>query len=169
MNNHTLKNGALKNCALGIALAACYGSAQAKGTLNLEIITPSGDDYSAQQELGDDFESFASGAISTGEPPGEYQAIRCDGPWGPQKYRVALASGPGFRLRVVGDRLVLQILEHSVISEDLAIAAMRVHCVDTEPRQVVKSLLEIELDRTSAAAEQLQLINGYLLEYRYKP
>lgn len=154
--------------AFAPALFACLAAAPAAETLELEI--QAGEhSYRARQELGETFESHGSGALPGGRPPGEYQAIRCDGPWGPLKYRVTLASGPGYRLRARGERLLLQILEHSVISEDRAIAAMSVHCVDTEPRQVVKSLVEIELERGGPAAQRVQLVNGYVLEYRYTP
>ncbi len=156
--------------SFAFTLAACLStSAQAMETLQLEIVTSTGHSYQAQQELSEAFESFESGAIPGETPPREYQAIRCDGPWGATKYRLTLVSGPGYQLRAKGDRLLLQIVEHAVISEDQTIAAMSVHCIDTEPRQVVKSVIEIELDRGSAAAQKLQLANGYLLEYRYTP
>jgi len=149
--------------------ASVSAGVQAMETLQLEIITPTGHSYNAQQELGESFETFASGAIPGEKPPREYQAIRCEGPWGATRYHLTLASGPGYQLRAAGDRLLLQIVEHSVISEDQTIAAMSVHCIDTEPRQVVRSVIEIELARGSAEAKQLQLANGYLLEYRYTP
>ncbi|MBB3062280.1 hypothetical protein [Microbulbifer rhizosphaerae] len=153
---------------LAPALSACLAAAAAAETLELEIRTGE-NNYRARQELGETFESFNSGAIPGDRPPREYLAIRCGGPWGALKYRVTLPSGPGYQLRANNERLLLQILEHSVISEDRAIAAMSVHCVDTEPRQVVKSLVEIELERGSPAAQQVQLANGYVLEYRYTP
>lgn len=161
MNHRTLST---------FTFAACLGiNAQAMEILQLEIVTPTGHSYQAQQELGEAFESFESGAIPGEAPPREYQAIRCEGPWGATKYRLTLASGPGYQLRAEGGRLLLQIVEHAVISEDQTIAAMSVHCIDTEPRQVVRSVIEIELERGSAAAQQLQLANGYTLEYRYTP
>ncbi|WP_323846908.1 hypothetical protein [Microbulbifer magnicolonia] len=149
--------------------ASLSAGVQALETLALEIVTPAGHRYQAQQQLGDAFESFESGTIAGETPPQEYLAIRCNGPWGALKYRLPLASGPGYLLIAQGDSLLLQIVEHSVISEDQAIAAMSVHCIDTEPRQVIKALFEVELVRGSAAAQQLQLANGYQLEYRYTP
>ncbi|AMX01698.1 hypothetical protein [Microbulbifer thermotolerans] len=144
-------------------------SALAVETLQLKIVTPSGDSYEVQQALGKEFESFASGVITAETAPREYLAIRCDGPWGATKYRVPLHSGPGYLLRAKGKRLLLQIVEHVVISEDETIAAMSVHCIDTKPRQVVKSVAEVELERGSSATQRLQLANDYLLEYHYTP
>ena len=149
--------------------ACCSASPEAKEILELKIITPTGQSYAARQELDDSFESFSSGAIPGEAPPREYQAIRCDGPWGAMKYRLTLADGPGYQLRARGDHLLLQIVEHSVVSEDANINAMSVHCIDLEPRQVVRSLLEIELERGSGASNQVQLANGYQLTFRYIP
>lgn len=160
----------MKNRALLLALTSGLSiGTQAMETLELEIVTPDGHSYRAEQVLDENFESFDSGAIPGETPPREYQAIRCDGPWGAMKYRLKLASGPGYQLYAKGDSLRLQIVEHSVISEDQTIAAMSIHCIDTEPRQVVKAVYEIELDRRRASAQQLQLANGYQLEYRYLP
>ena len=145
----------------------CSASPEAKEILELEILTPAGQSYAARQELDDSFESFSSGAIPGEHPPREYQAIRCDGPWGAMKYRLTLADGPGYQLRARGNRLLLQIVEHSVVSEDANINALSVHCIDLEPKQVVRSLTEIELERGSGAADQLQLGNGYQLIFRY--
>ncbi|MFC6980798.1 hypothetical protein [Microbulbifer taiwanensis] len=92
-------NNRLSLYALSICLST---AAQGKETLELEIVTPSGHSYQAQQELGGDFESYDSGAIAGEVPPREYQAIRCDGPWGAMKYRLILASGPGYQLRSRG-------------------------------------------------------------------
>lgn len=138
-------------------------------TLQLEIVTPSGERYRAEQRLEATLQSFSSGAIAGDAAAREYQAIRCGGPWGAEKYRLSLASGPGYELRAKGDQLLLQLVEHSVISEDRTIAAMSVHCIDTEPRAVVKSLVEIELDRSRADSQQLVLANGYRVEYHYSP
>ena len=156
--------------ALLFLLGTCCSAAPAaKEILELEIITPTGQNYAARQELDDSFESFSSGAIPGGEPPREYLAIRCDGSWGAMKYRLTLPDGPGYQLRARGDRLLLQIVEHSVVSEDANINAMSVHCMDLEPKQVVRSLMEIELERGSGASNQLQLGNGYQLIFRYTP
>lgn len=153
-----------------IAVAALpLASAAGAATLELEIITPSGQSYRTEQQLAATFESFSSGAIAGAATAREYQAIRCNGPWGAQKYRITLASGPGYALYAENDRLLLQLVEHSVISEDATIAAMSVHCIDTEPRPVIKSLVEIELERDSAESQQLRLANGYQVNYQYSP
>lgn len=151
-----------------LSLCLCSGTTAAE-ILELEIVTAAGHRYSAKQELGNAFESFDSGAIPGERPPREYKAIRCDGPWGALKYSLTLRSGPGYQIRADGDQLVLQIVEHAVISADKNIEAMEVHCIDTEPKQVVRSLLKIELDRGSGDTRQLTLANGYRLEYRYTP
>jgi hypothetical protein len=157
-----------------IAIALCAASLAARAAayaleqLELEI-TAGGHRYQVQQEVTDALQEFSSGAIPGAIPPREYQAIRCDGPWGAMKYRMTLASGPGFQLRALDNKLLLLITEHSVLSEDQTIAAMAMHCIDLQPRPLVKSVVEIELERGSAAQQTLQLENGYLLEYRYTP
>lgn len=145
------------------------GNAMATETLELEIVTANGARYSASRELGETFESFDSGVIRGEAPPREYKAIRCDGPWGAIRYSLPLASGPGYQVRADGERLSLQIVEHAVISADRNIEAMKMHCIDTEPKQVVRSLLKVELDRGSRESRQVVLANGYRLVYRYTP
>ena len=152
-----------------LLIAPLSAAALATETLQLEIVTPTGHSYRAEQELGEAFQSYDSGAIPGDEPPREYQAIRCDGPWGRMKYHLTLASGPGYQLRADAEHILLEIQEHAVISEDRNIAAMTMHCIDTEPRQVVRALSEIELERGKAASKELQLPNGYVLVYRYTP
>ncbi|SEA36975.1 hypothetical protein [Microbulbifer marinus] len=160
----------MKHSALVFALTGGLSiGAQGMETLHIEIVTPDGHRYRAEQSLDKDFDSYQSGAIAGDRAPREYQAIRCGGPWGAIKYRLSLTSGPGYELYAKGSNLLLQIVEHSVISADQTIAAMSVHCIDTEPQQVLKAVAEIKLDRGSATTQQLRLANGYQLEYRYTP
>jgi len=156
----------LSASAVAAGLSAATAAAE---TLQLEIVTPSGQHYGAEQPLGQSFDAIQSGVLPGAEPAREYLAIRCGGPWGAMKYHLELASGPGFLLRAKGDQLLLELQEHAVISEDSTISAMRVHCIDTEPRQVVKSLTQVELERGRAAERTLQLDSGYQLTYRYTP
>lgn len=149
--------------------ACCSTSPEAKEILELEIVTSAGESFAARQEFDDSFESFSSGAIPGEQPPREYQAIRCDGPWGAMKYRLTLADGPGYQLRARGNLLLLQIVEHAVVSKDANINALSVHCIDLEPKQVVRSLTEIKLERGSGVSNELQLSNGYQLIFRYTP
>ncbi|MEW5248832.1 hypothetical protein [Microbulbifer discodermiae] len=149
--------------------ACCSTAASADDLLELQIVTPSGDRLTARQGLDSDFDAFSSGVIAGEEASKEYQAIRCDGPWGATKYHLKLAEGPGYVLRAEGQRLLLQIVEYAVVSADANIEAMSIHCTDMEPVQVARSLVEIELERGSATSDQRQLANGYQLLLRYNP
>ncbi|MCW8125136.1 hypothetical protein [Microbulbifer halophilus] len=150
-------------------LPLCLCGGATAEMLELEIVSAGGYRYAAKQELDDTFEAFESGAIPGEQPPREYKAIRCDGPWGALKYSLTLPSGPGYQIRANDDQLTLQIVEHAVVSVDANIDAMEVHCIDSEPKQVVRSLAKIELERGSGDAQQLVLAKGYRLEYRYTP
>lgn len=158
--------------AATIAMTACLGAAaasEASETLEVLITTPEGQRYQAQQEFEGTFEAYDSGAIAGTSAVREYSAIRCDSAWGAIKYRVPLASGPGYQLEAEGEKLRLRLVEHSVLSEDVNIAAMEVHCFDSGPKPVMNALGEVILERGSAQTQTLQLANGYLVEFRYEP
>lgn len=155
-----------------LATIACLGVApgsSAKETLEVLITSPDGQRHQSLQELGKAFDVYDSGAIAGPSSVREYSAIRCDSAWGAVKYRVPLASGPGYRLQADGEQLRLQLLQHSVVSEDVNIAAMEVHCFDSGPRAVIHALGEVTLERDNAQSQRLQLANGYMLEFRYHP
>ncbi|WP_346838919.1 hypothetical protein [Microbulbifer sp. SAOS-129_SWC] len=155
---------------LPLILAASLTTASAAAeTLKLQIVTPGGEHYRAEQALGQAFDGVQSGVLPGAGPAREYLAIRCDGPWGAMKYHLKLASGPGYQLRAKGNQLLLELQEYAVISEDSTIAAMRVHCIDTEPKSVMKSLAKIKLERGVAASQTVHLDNGYQLAYHYTP
>lgn len=145
-------------------------SASAEEMLEISITAPEGQ-FEIQQPLGPGFETYTSGPL-VNETEGNrkrYSAIRCDGLWGAMKYDVALVSGPGIRLRASESRLLLQILEHRVQSQDQNIDAMKMHCRDTEPKTIQHSVAEIELVRGDKASKEIPLINGYLLSLHYMP
>ncbi|KUJ82606.1 hypothetical protein AWR36_012535 [Microbulbifer flavimaris] len=155
-----------------LATIACLGAmpgASAKETLEVLITTPDGQRHQSLQELGKAFDVYDSGAIAGPSSVREYSAIRCDSAWGAIKYRVPLASGPGYRLQAEGEQLRLQLLQHSVVSEDVNIAAMEVHCFDLGPKAVTHALGEVTLKRDNAQSQRLQLASGYMLEFRYHP
>lgn len=154
---------------LGTALFT-PSTAWAKETLQITITTPEGR-FERQQLLGPGFDHYVSGPLlhaSAGNRK-TYAAIRCDGPWGAMRYEVALVSGPGFALRASPDRLLLQVLEHRVQSENQNIDAMKIHCRDTEPKAVQHSVAEIELNRGEKISREIPLHNGYLLSFHYSP
>lgn len=138
----------------------------------LEIhVRAEGIEYGAVQIIDSRFEQFESGALSDPEERNvrPYQAVRCDGTWGAMKYQVTLASGPGYTLERDGDNLLLQIVEHKVLSKDHNIQAMKIHCQDLEPRTVVHAVELIELKRGKKQSRELILGNGYQVHYQYQP
>ena len=145
-------------------------SASATEMLEISITAPEGQ-FEIQQPLGPGFETYTSGPMvnETEDNRKRYSAIRCDGLWGAMKYDVALVSGPGIRLRASESRLLLQILEHRVLSENKNIDAMKMHCRDTEPKTIQHSVAEIELVRGNKTSKEIPLINGYLLSFHYIP
>ncbi|WP_237066680.1 hypothetical protein [Microbulbifer guangxiensis] len=158
--------------AATIAISALLGTSagvEARETLEVFITTPEGQRFQAHQELGATFEVYDSGAISGPSTVQEYSAIRCDSAWGAMKYRIPLASGPGYRLEAHGDKLRLRVVEYSVHSEDTNIAAMEVHCIDSAPRPITNALGEVTLERGSEQRQSFQLAGGYLVEFRYRP
>ncbi|MFI2812428.1 MULTISPECIES: hypothetical protein [Microbulbifer] len=154
---------------LTLLLTLLCTQAHASGTLQLKLLTETGDAFEVEQEVTGKEQEFASGILDREAPVREYQAIKCDGPWGAVRYRMALPSGPGYQLELGRDTILLRIVEHGVVSENRNIEAMKIHCRDTEPRAVIKSLVEIQLDRYSAEARELLLPNGYRIEYSYLP
>lgn len=156
---------------IGTALVIAGGISHCLAA-ELEVrITTERDGYHSVQQLDSHFEHFESGALLNEAENNirTYEAIRCDGPWGAMKYQVSLASGPGFSLRKAGDTLLLQIVEHTVISEDRNIQAMKMHCLDVAPKSIVHAiaLIEIEGDRENSAQQTLP--NGYKVEFHYQP
>ncbi|MFV8783818.1 hypothetical protein ACNKU7_15480 [Microbulbifer sp. SA54] len=151
--------------ALFSATSAVHGE-----QLTLEVRVD-GHEYQATQPLGSEFEYFESGALTgrAGSVTRTYDAIRCDGPWGAMKYQVALPSGPGFILQTSGDKLLLRILEHRVLSEDRTIQAMKVHCQDLAPKMVVNAITEIEIQRGKPFTDEVHLDNGFQLALDYEP
>ncbi|WP_237058203.1 hypothetical protein [Microbulbifer sediminum] len=143
--------------------------AHTSGTLQLKLLTDHGDTFEIEQQVERDGPDFASAILGEEGAVREYQAIKCDGPWGAVKYRMALPNGPGYQLELARDTILLRIVEHAVVSEDRNIEAMKIHCRDTQPRPVVKSLVEIQLDRSSPAEQELILPNGYRIQYSYLP
>ncbi|MCH9691292.1 MAG: hypothetical protein K0U59_04390 [Gammaproteobacteria bacterium] len=155
--------------AVVIALPLC--TAASDGHLTLTIITQ-GLSYQAKQPLGGLFNHFNSGVMATaqGITTREYMAIRCDEAWGAFRYPRTLSVGPGYSLQLSDNgELILRILEYAVISQDAAINAMAMHCIELEPRPVVNTIAKIKLVRNAASSQQLELANGYSLSYHYVP
>ena len=155
-----------------IAGLVVAGTVNASLAAELEVrITTAEDGFRSVQQLDGDFDHFESGALLNEAEDNirTYDAIRCDGPWGAMKYQVSLASGPGFSLRKAGDTLLLQILEHTVISEDRNIQAMKMHCLDAAPKSVVHAIALIEIESGKENSAQQTLANGYTLEFHYQP
>ncbi|WP_295798544.1 hypothetical protein [uncultured Microbulbifer sp.] len=169
MDRTSPNNPTRRLAGAALLLCGCIGTAQAA---ELEVrLTSDGEEYRLVQELQDGFEYFESGALTSAASGGiqTYDAIRCDGSWGAMKYQVSLPSGPGLSLRNAGDTLLLQIVEHAVISEDRNIQAMKMHCMELAPKPVVRAIAMIELDPGREKSAQQLLANGYQLEYHYKP
>ncbi|WP_226644588.1 hypothetical protein [Microbulbifer variabilis] len=145
------------------------GQILAQATLKIEVETPEGWHFHTQQILDETSLKSQSKSISAQTPPAEYQAIRCDGPWGAVKYTVSLSSGPGIKILYGEDGLYLQVLEYSVDSKDRAIESMSIQCIDTQPTQIINAIKEIELTIDKESTEQVELSNGYILKYHYKP
>lgn len=154
--------------ALAVSLALPGGPAQADEKLLLTIATSSGEELLVEHRISETDGGFASGALGRAASR-QYQAIRCDGPWGAQKYRLTLASGPGYQLELDPGTILLSIVEHDVISEDSTIEAMQIHCRDMEPQPVVRSVAKIWLERGRAVRRELALPNGYRVLYSYRP
>lgn len=156
--------------ALALLSMINSSSAGAEETLEISITAPEGQ-FEIQQALTPGFESYASGPLlnPTEGNRKHYSAIRCDGPWGAVKYDLPLVSGPGIRLRASEKRLLVQILEHRVQSENRNIDAMKMHCRDSGPKTTQRSVAEIELVRGNKTSKEIPLANGYLLSLRYIP
>ncbi|WP_444908708.1 hypothetical protein [Microbulbifer sp. TRSA005] len=141
----------------------------AQPTLKIEITTPEGWQFHTRQILSKLTLSKESKSTSAQTAPSEYQAIRCDGPWGAVKYTIPLLKGPGIKILYGTGSLFLQVIEYSVDSKEGAIYSMSIQCIDVEPTQIINAITEIELTIGKEASEQLELSNGYILKYHYKP
>ncbi|MFA0811195.1 hypothetical protein [Microbulbifer epialgicus] len=154
--------------ALLISISLLGNSTLAEQSLNVEIVTPAGEIFQTKQVLGDKLKESIP-IISVKAAAREYQAIRCNGPWGAMKYKVMLSSGPGIEIYKKKDKIALQVIEYSVISKDLTIASMDIHCIDTEPTQVLNAIEEIDFIGYIEKQEKIELSNGYIIEYHYTP
>ncbi|GAA5524176.1 hypothetical protein Maes01_00730 [Microbulbifer aestuariivivens] len=152
-----------------LTLFAFAHGAFAGETLKVAITTPDGEQFQSLRELATTLENDDSEALVGMGNTRQYSAIRCDSAWGAVKYRVDLASGPGFRLTADDTQLRLQLLQYSVVSEDVNIAAMQVHCFDSAPKTVVHALGEITLERGRTQSQRFQLPSGYAVELHYEP
>ncbi|WP_444921047.1 hypothetical protein ACJJID_00610 [Microbulbifer sp. CnH-101-G] len=154
-----------------LLMSSLFMSSQvlAQATLQIKIETPEGSQFHTQQILEEASLKSQSKSISAQTPPAEYQAIRCDGPWGAVKYTISLSSGPGIKILYGENALYLQVLEYSVDSKDRSIESMGIQCIDTQPTQIINAITEIELTIDKETIEKVELNNGYTLEYHYKP
>ncbi|WP_020411906.1 hypothetical protein ACJJJB_00645 [Microbulbifer sp. ANSA001] len=156
----------LKPALISISLLA--ESTLAEQSLKVVIMTPDGETFQTKQILENRL-TESTPVISIRAIMKEYQAIRCNGPWGAIKYKVMLSSGPGIEIFKKNDRVYLQFIEYSVINKDLTVASMGIHCIDTEPKQIFNTIGEIDLMRNIEKQEELELSNGYILKYHYTP
>ncbi|MCO1333211.1 hypothetical protein MO867_02550 [Microbulbifer sp. OS29] len=142
-------------------------AALAEEKLFIEIKTTDGLYLHSEQRLTWNSFNITSDPSYVKSAQSEYLAIKCGGPWGAVKYRLTFVDGPGFKLHMRGNQLILQIIEYNVISSEQAINAMSIHCIDTEPKQTIKSIAEIMINQSNYKEETLELKNGYEVTYQY--
>ncbi|WP_299580176.1 hypothetical protein [uncultured Microbulbifer sp.] len=152
----------------------CSGSifaqkAPTQYTLKIEIETPEGWQFHTQQIFSDPKLDIDSKPLSAQTSPKKYQAIRCDGPWGAIKYTVSLSSGPGVKILHREDTIIIKVIEYSVDSKDQVIETMSIQCIDTEPTQIMNSVEDVKFTIDKEITEQVELSNGYVLKYHFKP
>ncbi|WNZ57085.1 hypothetical protein QT397_06980 [Microbulbifer sp. MKSA007] len=133
----------------------------------IQISAPNGSNLYTEQPIDKSTDIKGSEPIYIKISSTQYQAIKCKGPWGATKYKKWMTEGPGFKLYQSDKQLLIQVVEHRVISADIAINSMSIHCMDAEPKQVIKSIAEIVIERSINSEEILEFDNGYKLSYQY--
>ncbi|AWF79943.1 hypothetical protein BTJ40_03425 [Microbulbifer sp. A4B17] len=139
----------------------------ASETISIQVSADNGSTIHTKQALKENALSDGNEAIYIKMAPNQFQAIKCEGPWGAIKYKKPMIEGPGFKLYQNDQQLIIQVIEHRVISADIVINSMDIQCIDTEPKQTINSIAEIVIERSISSEETLVFDNGYKLSYQY--